>query len=84
VLHNDWKAVASFDRCDRVKEIAQPARVICGKKDRIVLLAGSRHLAASLPNAHLQVIDNAGHLVLLEKPDEVASGVQSFLHSLSG
>ena len=84
VLHNDWKAVASFDRCDSVKEIAQPARVICGKKDRIVPLAGSRHLAASLPNAHLQVIDNAGHLVLLEKPDEVASGVQSFLHSPSG
>ncbi len=68
VLHNDWKAVASFDCCDRLKEISQPARVICGKNDRIVPLAGSRHLAASLPNANLQVIPNTGHLVLLEKP----------------
>jgi pimeloyl-ACP methyl ester carboxylesterase len=83
VLHNDWKAVAAFDLCDRVKEISQPARVICGKNDRIVPLAGSRHLAASLPNAQIQVIPNAGHLVLLEKPDEVASGVQSFLHNLN-
>ncbi len=82
VLHNDWKAVASFDRCGRVKEISQPARVICGNKDRIVPLAGSRHLAASLPNAHLQVIPNAGHLVLLEKPGILAEGINQFLNEL--
>lgn len=83
VLHNDWKAVASFDRCGSLKEIAQPARVICGKNDRIVPLAGSRHLAASLPNAHLQVIPNAGHLVLLEKPEIIAEGINQFLVELS-
>lgn len=83
VLHNDWKAVASFDRCEKVKEITQPAWITCGEKDRIIPLAGSRHLAASLPNARLQVIPNAGHLVLLEKPDEVASGIQNFLHNLT-
>jgi pimeloyl-ACP methyl ester carboxylesterase len=41
--------------------------------------ANSRQLAEAIPGARLQIIPQCGHLPMLEKPDEVAAGVFSFL-----
>jgi pimeloyl-ACP methyl ester carboxylesterase len=56
-----------------------PTLVLCGEDDGMQTAANSRHLAEAIPGARLQIIPQCGHLPMLEKPDEVAAAVFSFL-----
>ena len=52
--------------------------VVCGDHDVMLPLAHSRAIAAALPDAHLTVVEGAGHMVGLEKPeivDDVIGGL---------
>ncbi|MDQ3739481.1 MAG: alpha/beta hydrolase [Actinomycetota bacterium] len=53
--------------------IAAPAHVIVGDQDVPDFVAIARHLASTLPGARLDVIEGAGHLLALERPDEVSA-----------
>jgi pimeloyl-ACP methyl ester carboxylesterase len=59
--------------------LATPALVVWGRDDRIVPLECGEGYAKSLAQARLEVIDGAGHLVEMEKPDELAKLVVDFL-----
>lgn len=52
--------------------VATPTLLVWGSGDRIVPLEAGRMYADYLPSARLEVIDGAGHLVELERPDELA------------
>jgi len=79
VLHRDFQACDRFDVLDRLGEIKVPAQVICGVDDRLTPLKSSRFLAEAIPGSRLVTIDGAGHMVMLEQPEEVAGAVKSFL-----
>jgi pimeloyl-ACP methyl ester carboxylesterase len=51
------------------------ALIIAGSADVITPAAHSVRLAEELPKAELLVIEGAGHVVLMERPDEVDSAV---------
>lgn len=53
---------------DRLPVIACPALVIAGALD-LAGLARARSVAASLPDAHLEIVGGAGHAPHLERPD---------------
>ena len=55
-----------------------PALVVWGRDDRIVPLECGERYARELRNARLDVIADCGHLVELEKPDELAKLVAAF------
>ena len=55
-----------------------PALVIAGEKDA-QWLEPSRRLAELLPRAELLPVQDAGHLVHLERPDVVADSIRGFL-----
>lgn len=78
VLYADMVACDVFDVMPVLSEIEVPALVICGDEDKLTPLRFSQYLADRLPNARLKVIPGAGHMVILEKPDEVVEAVQSF------
>jgi pimeloyl-ACP methyl ester carboxylesterase len=59
--------------------VATPALVVWGRQDRIVPLECGERYAKLLPRARLELIDGAGHLVDMEKPDALASLVTRFL-----
>ncbi|MDZ4159057.1 MAG: alpha/beta hydrolase, partial [Anaerolineaceae bacterium] len=82
VLYGDWQACAAFDIHHRLKEITHPVWIAAGEDDRLVPPAAARYLAAHLPNARLQLFSGAGHMLVLEKPDEVRRGLLDFLDSL--
>ncbi len=42
----------------------------------------SQFLARHLPNAHLDLVPEAGHMVILEKPQIVAASLQAFMSEL--
>jgi 3-oxoadipate enol-lactonase len=73
VPDRDWKLV------DRVGEITAPALVIVGERDIADFRAMAETLVTTLPGARLEVVAGSGHLVPLERPDETARLVLSFL-----
>jgi pimeloyl-ACP methyl ester carboxylesterase len=78
VLHADFLACDAFDVLDSLPRIDVPTLVICGQDDELMPLRYSQYLADHIPRARLEVIPEAGHMVMLEKPGEVASALRDF------
>lgn len=72
VLLADWLACDRFDVRDRLKTIQVPALIITGSADQMTPEKYARYLAAHLPQAELCLLPEAGHMVMLERPEEVA------------
>jgi pimeloyl-ACP methyl ester carboxylesterase len=83
VLAADWQACAEFDIRMTANQISAPAWVIVGSEDRLTPVAFAHFLAGRLPAARLQIVPNAGHMVIVERPVQVAQGLQQFLAALT-
>jgi 3-oxoadipate enol-lactonase len=59
--------------------VRMPALVAVGENDKPDFVAIAERLARELPNAELAVIEGAGHLPSVERPDETAALVRRFL-----
>jgi pimeloyl-ACP methyl ester carboxylesterase len=79
VLHGDFQACNAYDMTSRIFEITQPTLVMCGSEDRMTPARNAYFLVDSLPCAQLEIIPEAGHMVMIEKPVEVARVISSFL-----
>ena len=84
VLHGDLKACEGFDLSQGLEAIRMPTLVICGGDDRMVPLRNSQVLVNKIPQAALEVIEDSGHMVMLEKPERVATTIQEFLRGKFG
>jgi pimeloyl-ACP methyl ester carboxylesterase len=62
---------------------AVPVLVVCGDVDVLTPLAHSEEICAALPDAELVVVENGGHVVLLEYATEVNAALESFLVRVS-
>jgi pimeloyl-ACP methyl ester carboxylesterase len=78
----DFHACNGFDVMDRLGQIRVPTLVVNGEDDRLTPLKYGEYLAANIPGAVLKIIRGAGHLVMLEKPEEVNAVITAFVHSL--
>jgi pimeloyl-ACP methyl ester carboxylesterase len=52
-----------------------PAAVLVGSRDRLTPRPCADTIAAALPRAEHIVLDEAGHMLPLERPDEVAEAI---------
>ena len=66
---------------DRLGEIQVPTLVLAGRDDFQFPPEHQAALAAGIPNAHLEIIERAGHNAPTERPAEVIQAVRSFLAS---
>lgn len=74
--------VESFGRLDvtaLLPNITAPTLVIAAEKDAVKPFPYSRLIAERIPNAELVVIPNAGHAVVIEKPEAVNAEILRFL-----
>jgi pimeloyl-ACP methyl ester carboxylesterase len=83
ILSADFEACNDFDIRDEVGEIKQPALIICGEDDQMTPVRFSAYLAENIQGSRLAVIPEAGHMVMLEKPEEVAELMSEFLEDLA-
>jgi pimeloyl-ACP methyl ester carboxylesterase len=67
------------DYSGRLGEFAVPALVIGAEDDRAIPPEESRLLAAGLAGAKLCMIQQAGHMVMLEQPAAVNRALREFL-----
>lgn len=68
---------------DRLHEITCPVLIVCGEKDEKFTEIGRRMHGAIL-GSRLVVVPGAGHTVHLEKPDEFARLLESWLSEIEG
>lgn len=79
VLYHDFLACNAFDVRDQLTKISLPALVICGQDDKMTPVKDSLLLAKEIPGAECEVIPDAGHMVMLEKPHQVGLILEEFL-----
>ncbi len=73
------RAGARFDVSRDVGHITSSALVIHGAEDRYVPVANAAALAEAIPGSRLRVLDDAGHLVFIERYADVNREVVTFL-----
>jgi pimeloyl-ACP methyl ester carboxylesterase len=83
VVWGDFAACDRFDIRERVGEITAPTLVITGSEDRMTLPRFGQWLAERIPGARFVLVEGAGHMVMLEKPDQVASAVLEWLKAVA-
>lgn len=76
------RALERFDYVGRAGAFKGPVLVIWGRKDSIITEAMARDTAAAYPNARLEVIDEVGHSVMVEAPDEFRRRLTEFLKTI--
>lgn len=81
-LLDAWQAADSVDLREKLTRMELPGWIAVGADDRLVRLADARFLAAFLPQAHLQIVPGAGHLLPLEQPRALSEGFKAFLARL--
>jgi pimeloyl-ACP methyl ester carboxylesterase len=79
VVLGDFQACDAFDERARAKEIAVPVLVITADDDLLTPPKFGGYLTGQIPKAHRVHIDAAGHLVSVEKPDQVNAAIREFL-----
>ena len=81
VLRGDFLACARFNVEDILEQITLPVIVIAGAQDQMAPLQYHQLLTKKLKGAVLSTIPDTGHMVMLERPQEVAEHLRNFLHS---
>lgn len=64
---------------DRYAELALPVKVVWGREDTWIPVERAHELAALIPGAELEVIDDAGHLVQYDAPVALAMSLHRWL-----
>lgn len=79
---------ADFSMCDKFDVMAQlgnikvPTLIMCGDDDKLTPSKYSKYLNEHIPNSTLQVIANAGHMVMLEQGEVVNKAILEFLNKV--
>ncbi len=78
----DFMACDQFDILKEVDKIHVPSLIVCGKEDRMTPVKYSEFLNRKIIGSRMQVIERAGHMLMLEAPQALSEAILSFLASL--
>lgn len=79
VTRGDMLACDAFDVMDRIGEISLPTLVVCGNDDRLTPVKYAHYLADRIKGSTLKIIEGAGHMVMVERPDHFNTAVEDFI-----
>ncbi|MGH9164622.1 MAG: alpha/beta fold hydrolase [Acidimicrobiales bacterium] len=71
VVADLWGEILRLDFREVLASVQLPAAVIGGTHDRLTRWSRSEEIARALPQAELTCVRGAGHMVMLERPEEV-------------
>ena len=72
-------AFTALDIADNLSAIRCPTLVIAAERDVVTPVECSERISSAIPAARLHVIENAGHAVVIEKPEEVSRAILDFV-----
>ena len=82
VLYGDLLACDAYSAADQLSKVSTPTYILCGALDKMVPLKSSEFLRDNITGAKMEILPNAGHMLMLEQPDQTADRLSSFLNSL--
>jgi len=66
----------------QLDEIDMPVLVIHGVNDGLIPHSASRKALENLPDMQFRTVEDASHLCILEKPDEINMMIQEFVNKI--
>ncbi len=75
--------IGRADSRDLLASISCPTLIACGREDRVTPPALSEEMAAAIPNARLELIENAAHMLPMEAADTLTRHLQRWLDTTS-
>lgn len=79
----DFRACDAFDAIDRLGEVRVPLLALCGERDVMTPPKFSLALADRVPGAQARILDGAGHLAIVERPDETNAALRAFVQQIT-
>jgi pimeloyl-ACP methyl ester carboxylesterase len=77
VLFNDLNACNAYrNALAAAAQIRVPATFILGERDMMTPAKAGKTLASALPNSRTVVISGAGHMMMVERPDDLLAALQ--------
>jgi pimeloyl-ACP methyl ester carboxylesterase len=69
------------DQAETLRNFAKPSLILCGGMDKLCPPDWHRDMEQLLQDARLVIIESAGHLPVLEKPQQTAAEISSWLEA---
>jgi pimeloyl-ACP methyl ester carboxylesterase len=77
VLFNDLSACNSYqDALAAAAKVTVPTTIILGERDMMTPARAGKALAAALPGSRTVVLRGAGHMMMVEQPDQLLAALQ--------
>lgn len=73
---------ARDDAGEMLPQINVPALVLAGDCDQIIPIAKAEATAAAMPRSTLTIVENAGHMPMLEQPEATTKALREFLSTI--
>jgi pimeloyl-ACP methyl ester carboxylesterase len=78
VLFSDLSACNAYQNAlAAAAQVSVPVTIVLGERDMMTPLKSGKALAAALPNARIVVLRGAGHMMMVERPDELLAALQT-------
>ena len=79
-----YPALAGLDETGSLAPLRDiPTLVLTGDRDKMIPKEHSELIVERLPGCEFVVVPDSGHLVLLEKPDEVSAALSALLRRVT-
>lgn len=82
-LYGDLLACNELDLTLEIDKINVPSLIVCGSEDKMTPPDLSRQLSAGIGKAKQEIVEGAGHMVMLEKPLAFNMSLEKFAASVS-
>jgi pimeloyl-ACP methyl ester carboxylesterase len=82
LIAQNGAVMARADLRPSLPAIGCPTLVVCGRDDRLTPPEHSQEIAAAIPGARLELIDECGHLLTWEQPARVNALLRDWLRRL--
>ena len=79
VLYGDFLACDRFDLMSEVEKIDLPTLVLCGQEDELTPITYSQFLHNKIKHSKLDILLNAGHMVMMESPEIFNKKIGEFI-----
>ncbi|OGF68108.1 MAG: hypothetical protein A2Y62_05595 [Candidatus Fischerbacteria bacterium RBG_13_37_8] len=82
IFYNDFVACDNFDVLNEVNRISLPALIIGAAQDQMTPLKYSQYLQQQICNSQFAIIENAGHMMMMENPSQFNQVIEAWLKAI--
>ncbi len=84
LVHGDLSACNEFDVMASIHNVRLPTWILVGEDDQLTPVKYARYLHEAIQGSRLAIVPQAGHLAMMERPEEFNRLLAEFLTELKG